>query len=68
MQRRLRREDRHQQIRRNVGVQHDAVLGYLLKPGFSLEHDQGAVALARHSSRSAGNFGCDVGGSRLLGG
>ena len=67
MQRRPGREDRHEQIGRYVGVEHDAVLGYLLKPRFSLEHDESSVALARHSSGSAGNFSGDVGGSRLLG-
>ena len=55
-----RREDRAQELAREVGVDHDAGLGDLLEAGVALEHDQGAVALARQHARGLGDLGGDV--------
>ena len=55
-----RREDRAQELAREVGMDHHAGLGDLLEAGLPLQHDQGAVALARQHARGLGDLGGDV--------
>ena len=61
------REDRAQQLARQVGVEHHAGLGDLLEAGLALEHDQRPVALARQLPGGLRDLGRDVLDRALLG-
>ena len=66
VERRLRREDRPDQVGADVGVQHDAGLGHLLEPGVAFQHDQRAVAVGRQQGGGPGDLlGDPVDGSLL---
>ena len=66
VERRFRREDRAQQVGRDVAVDHHAGLGDLLEAGLALEHDQGALAVRRQLGRGARDLGRDMDrGARL---
>ena len=67
VERRLRGEDRAQQVGRHVAVDHHAGLGHLLEPGLALEHDEGALADRRQLGRRAGDLGRDVDGGPRIG-
>ena len=67
VERRLRGEDRAQQVGRHVAVDHHAGLGHLLEPGLALEHDERALAVGRQLGRRAGDLGRDVDGGARLG-
>ena len=66
VKRRLGREERDQQVRGYVGVEHDAGLGDLLQAGLALDHDQGPVALVRQTFRGTGHLGRDMDDRGLL--
>ena len=46
----------HRQLVRQVGVDHHAGLGDLLEAGLALQHDQGAVAVARQHAGGLGDL------------
>ena len=61
-----RREDRPEQVGRDVGVDHDAGLGDLLEAGVALEDDERAVAVGREQRRGVGDLVGDVLDGALL--
>ena len=67
VERRLGREDRPEQVGRDVGVDHHAGLGDLLEAGVALEHDQRAVAVGREQRGGVGDLVGDVLDGALLG-
>ena len=60
VQRGPRREDRAQEVRREVAVDHHAGLGHLLEPGLALDDDEGAMALGRQGGGGARHLVRDV--------
>ncbi len=67
VERRLRHEDRDEQVGRQIGVEHDAGLGDLLETGLPFHDDEGAVDLRGKDGRRAGDLGRDMLGRALIG-
>jgi hypothetical protein len=59
VQRRLGREDRAQQVGREIAVDHHAGLRDLLEARLALDHDQGAVVFAAEPERRPSDLGGD---------
>ena len=60
VERRLRGEDRAQQVGRDVAVDHHAGLGDLFEARLALEHDEGALAIGRQFGGRPRDLGRDV--------
>ena len=66
VERRTRREDRAQQVRRDVAVDHDAGLRDFLEPGLTLEDDECALTVSRQSGSGSRDLNGNVDDSSLL--
>ena len=60
VERRFRREDRPQQLGRNVGVDRHAGLRHFLEAGVTLEDDERPMAIGREERRGVGDLVGDV--------